>query len=280
MMKKFFALILLCTLSFMLVACSGLGGNVNTMASTCGIYDLYYLNMLTVQGQVPESVERSNLDSSDKALVDSVVNNFGLLKEDEFAIVASVECFNLVGSPKEVAVIREGTDRIFVKQQNGKFNCQMEYNGEVTKEYVFEIDKKDGTYSIKYTKDSQNCTASVVFDASKSNIQITISSVENGGKVEVRKQFYALKNNNYAFRLNWSKGNASNRSIYGVDYFREVFNFNAKISSLQAFDAVITPSELSFDGLSASLANANCGFKLRSKNNDIEVMRFGDFMSW
>ena len=41
------------------------------------------------------------------------------LSEDELAIVASIECYNLIASPKEVILLREGVDRIFVKQING-----------------------------------------------------------------------------------------------------------------------------------------------------------------
>lgn len=284
MKRKFFVMALLLAICFVFAACDAFAdgaGGMNTTSTTYGIYDLYSLSMIPCQTKVNESLSGATLDDSDRANINLVVGNMELLKDDERAIMASIECCNYISSVKEVTLLREGSDRIFVKQQNGKFHCKMEYDGVISKEYSFDVSKTGKTYSITYLKDARECKAVVVFNNTTSNIQMTLNAYDGDTKVELRKQFYELKNNNYALRINWAKGAASNRAIYGIDYFREVLNFNAKVSSLKNFDATIALSELTYDNFVTVKTNDDSCYTLKAKNTaEVTVGKFGNFYSW
>ena len=281
-MKKSFFVIMLMLVVFLFAGC--LEGTGNILVETdYGVYDLYYNCMIKCETEIQDNINAQDFEEADQNKASSVLSKIDLLAQEELAIVASVECYNMISTPKSITIdMKDGL--ITVKQQNGKFVCELHYEGGDIVEYNFSITKETSSSpcAVSYKKQNNDCKATVLFDKSTSNLVITIASFnESFQKVDIRKQFYLLQNNRMALKMNFAIGAASNRTIYGVDYFKEAFNFNAKLSSLQAFSGSIKTENLTMDKFVVETSNDICGYILKHKDGkETDINSFGDLKNW
>ena len=281
-MKKSFFVMVLMLVAFLFAGCLESTGNI-LVETSYGVYDLYYNCLVKCETEIKNNISVQDFEEADQTKANSVLSKVDILAQEELAIVASVECFNMISTPKNITIdMNEGI--ITVKQQSGKFVCKLSYvNGDVV-EYTFSITKETSTSpcAISYKKQNNDCKATVLFDKYTGNLVITIASFnESFQKVDLRKQFYLLQNNHMALKMNFAIGSASNRTIYGVDYFKEAFNFNAKLASLQAFSGSIKVENLTMDKFVAESSNDICGYILKHKDGkETEIRSFGDLKNW
>ena len=282
MKKSFFVTIFILVVSLVLCGCASAPLN-NLCETTYGVYDLYCNCLLKCQTEISQNITVQDFSGGDQNKANSVLNNLNLLPEEELAIIASVECYNMAATPKSITMDMYG-GIINVRQQDSKYHCELSYNNGTVSNYVFEIDRSNSTSPciVTYEKRNNRCTSNVLFNQKTGYISISITSYnDNNQKVEIKKQFYLLQNNHMALRINFAVGSASNRTIYGIDYFREVFNFNAKISVLQTFSGAINQENLTIDRFVTAFANDTCGYILKHKDGKAtDVTTFGDLNNW
>ena len=283
MKKSFFVTIFALMISLVLSGCTQAPLN-NLCETTYGVYDLYCNCMLKCQTEISQNISVQDFSGADQNKANTVLSKLSILPEEEIAVIASVECYNMVSTPKSVTMDMYGGLINVRQQQDGKFNCDLSYDSGTTANYVFEIDRSNSTSPcvISYKKQNNNCSANVLFNQKTGSISLTLTSFnENNQKVVISKQFYLLQNNHMALRINFSIGSASNKVNYGIDYFREVFNFNAKISVLQTIGGAINQDNLTIDRFVTAFTNDICGYILKHKDGKAtEVTTFGDLNNW
>lgn len=263
--KSFFVSLMLLVCAFVLFGCTPTTKS-NVVQTNLGIYDLYYDHMIIFQNGIKNDISPATYNSNtDKTRVNYVVDKLNLLEQDELAIIASVECYNMLSLPKEINLnIDNGL--INVKQQNRNFICTITRGDEVDV-YDFSISKNTNTnkYTINYQKtineQTYDCKGYVVFDKTTSYISSEITSyTDDGEKVEIKKEFYCLINDYGALRINIAIGAASNRPIYGVDLYKEIASFKTKISSKNAFDSKISVNNLTKDNFISTSSSDNVAY--------------------
>lgn len=286
MKAKKFIVLLLVLCCFAIVGCDN--STTQFVQTNYGVYDFYYKNLVSCQNSIKQDVSSVEIDASDKNKIDLVLNSLNSNLYEEMAIVASVECYGVVSNPKEI-IISSGDVFITVElQQNKNYVCkisdnQNEYN------YSFNI-VKDGVsnqYTVKYSKNisdvNYNCTANVYFDNKISHLSIDVESYSNSGvKISTYKDFYALNNNNSAFKCNLVLGESNSRSIYAIDTYREIFAYKTKISNCDEINNQIDVNNLTKNGLVTSNDNDESGYIIdfNFENDKPDLEKFGDFVSW
>lgn len=283
--KKLFVLLLIfCCFAF--IGCD----NITTqfVQTNYGIYDFYFKNMVSCQNSINDDISSVNINADDKTKINLVLDNLKSTIYEEMAILASIECYGTMSNPKEIII---SSNDVFISvelQQNKNYVCNMTV-GESEYNYSFNI-TKDGVsnvYSVKYSKtisdENYSCTANVYFDKQISRISVNVESYSNSGsKISTFKDFYALKNNNSALKINLVLGESNNRSIYAIDTYREIFAFKTKISNCNSIQNTIDINNLTMNQLIVSNENDNSGYIIdfNFENENPVLQKFGDFVLW
>ena len=286
-MKKFVSLVLL-VFCFMLVGCDGKAMSNLVSTTYDSIYDFYYTDFLGCQKEVADDVNSINLDTNAENRINATIDSITFLKEEELAIIASISYYDVPKTSKNFFISNED-GLIEIKQQGIYYICTLG-NGN---EYSFVISKNANLnkYNVTYNKVindlDHECTATVEFEKTTSHLSIDINSYNQSEiKVATYKDFYSLINKNKAMRVNTiignAKGNVNNRTIYGIDYYKEVFSFNLRVASCNATANKLTPNDIKKEKFLNSLSSENCGYIISYDytTNTPTQSTYGDLINW
>lgn len=281
-LKSFILSFILIICAVVMVGCTN-EPTSNLSSTDLGIYDLYYDYMYKTQTDI-KNIDTSGFAQDDVLKASVVLNNVDNLIEEEVAIIASIECYNMTTTPKRINInIDNGL--ISVRYENKVFICEISYENGTNKIYNFSISKESTTnkYTVSYTQYSNlQSKAFVIFNKEISYISIDLTSYDQEGeKYQNKKEFYLLANSNKVLNINVSIGSASNRIIYGVTFYKEVFNYNAKISSCNNFSAALDSTQLTKENVVISKTNDNYGYLVDcAENTGVSYSTFGDVNNW
>ena len=272
---------------FMLVGCTG-GGSSKFVSTPKSIYT-FYQSYLTAQDSLDDDIAKINFSNTEKLNINYATNSVYNTKQEELAIIASIECYNTNISPKEIYInIENGNGIISVKSSSRVYVCEIILNN-VTTKYEFTISKEtsSGKYIVKYYQEvngsQKECKSDVIFDKTTSHLSIDISSYNSlGEQIKTNKDFYILNNNHTAIKIDSIEGTGNNRSMYSFSAYKEIVSYSLKISSINTEGAKLVESDLSRQDIVRTQTSENCGYivDFNSNANVPTYETFGDMTKW
>lgn len=285
--KKLFAMLLVAFCCFTFAGCFGGGDPVLYVETTDTIYSFYEEKLLEQQAVMFKEVDNIGMKEEEYLKLSIPRNVLETNAREELAIMASIECYNLESTPKELYIDYQEDDIIHVKLVNRVYVCRV-HTDEGIFTYNFKIAKENGAFKINYKKDvndvSKNCIAEVIFNTQTSNLYIRLDTYnDNGEMLTTYKDFYFLNNSHTALRINTAKTVNNAKSTYSFNMFKEVVAFNIKIAATTEVTDKLTESELSIDKFKQTNATEKCGYiySYDSKSHKTAIYTpFGNLDTW
>lgn len=288
-MKRVFGVLFILLLTCITFVGCGQTQVSNLVKTDKGIYDFYCDNVASVRQSFFDDLKNVEMESTDKAKVDYVKNNVLSQKQEELAAIASIECYEITATNKEVYL--ESEDGLIYVVLSGKnYICNLK-SGQAEFSYTFTISKSDSKYSIKYKKivsgTNKDCLIGVSYDKTLSHLTCdTESYLSDGSYIKIYTDFYALVNSQSVIRETIYQGATNNRSITTFETYKKIYSYKAKIAKSTQSNGAILTENLSEETFANSTSNDSCGYLIvvdkekTGSANETKVNTFGEITSW